>query len=216
MGLFGVLFSTLLLSFSTASAKFQEADCEFVVTKTMIPIDKKTSHQNLCLRDYMINRDLAFHSLSETQQGSIIFVKNDKTMQFDDMLLFELPKQNGKPLENQGRLELVKLILGSFFSELKNSYGSCELKLYSDSKELTLADFKESARDADGQPGTRLMLRKDDVANPRWELICPLESGDKEVVKSGDYFFIFVDVYENTGENEKLKGHLSRFLFSLN
>lgn len=192
----------------------QSYACDLQIRKTANPINQQTQHEHLCLNDYFANRDLAFHSISINSM-QFLMSKSLTTMQYDDMILFDLPAQTVKPLGDSGRLAVVKTILSSYFNNLRNEFGACSLSLYDGAKVLTIDDFKLSARNIEGQPGTRLMLTKDDVADPAWEMTCPTESGAQSVAKSGNYFFIFVDVYENVSISTTTT-HYSQFLFSLN
>ena len=134
-------------------------------------------------------------------------------MQYDDMILFNLPNQDGTSLGESGRLALVKNLLAVYFKSLKNEHGSCDLSLYEGTQLLKLENFKLIARTIDGNPGTRLMLTKDDVKNPSWKMLCPNENGIFNVAKSGNYFFIFADVHENVTISTTTT-HFSQFLFS--
>ena len=193
---------------------FQSNACDLQIRKTANPINQQTVHQDLCLDDYFAARDLAFHSISINSM-QFLMSKSPATMQYDDMILFDLPLQTTKPLGEAGRLTVVKTILSSYFGSLRNEFGVCTLSLYDGVTALTIDDFKLSARDIEGQPGTRLMLTKDDVKNPFWEMMCPTESGSRYVAKSGKYFFIFADVHENVSISTTTT-HYSQFLFSLN
>jgi hypothetical protein len=193
---------------------FQSYACDLQIRKTGNPINQQTTHEGLCLDDYFATRDLAFHSIN-IDSMKFLMSKSLTTMQYDDMILFDLPPQTPKPLGDTGRLTLVKTILSSYFNNLRNEFGACSLSLYDGTNVLTIDDFKLSARDIEGQPGTRLMLTKDDVKNPAWEMTCPTESGAQSVAKSGKYFFIFVDVHENMSISTTT-AHYSQFLFSLN
>ena len=193
---------------------FQSSACYLIIRKTANPINQQTVHENLCLDDYFAKRDLAFHSISINAM-QFLMSKNLSTMHYDDMILFDLPAQTVTPLGEAGRLAVVKTILTAYFNNLSNEFGACSLTLFDGTKALTMDDFKLSARNIEGQPGTRLMLTKDDVKNPAWEMSCPTESGAHEVTKSGEYFFIFVDVYENISIATTTT-HYSQFLFSLN
>lgn len=215
MGFWG-LRSMIFLFFvlSTGQALSQSAACDFVIKKTVYPLYNQTEHEGVCLEDYFLSRDLAFHSFDRLTNTALLS-PNAIDINFDDMLLFELPKKSGTPLDERGRLGLVEQILGQFFESLKNNYGACYLRLYEGSQLLSLRDFKKSARDAGGQPGTRLMLTKDDVKDPSWEMVCPSQKGPLQVAKKGKYFFIFADVHENVSLTTT-KTHFAQFLFSLN
>ncbi len=215
MRLLGVLFSLFLFSFSSSAVQVPDVVCDVLVTNTMVSLEAKSTHEGLCLSDYMLKRDFAFKSLSENQAGATIIINDPEKMYFNDSFLFQVAEAKKNPLEDEGRLAIVQKIVSLFFSELKNKHGSCELKLYSDQKRLMLADFKQFARKAEDLPGTRLMLTRDDVKNPSWELECPNAKNEKEISKSGNYFFLFVDVYQNKAE-KRFKGHVAELLFSLN
>jgi hypothetical protein len=204
----------MVLGFLIFFSFLQSYACDLQIRKTANPINQQTVHQDLCLDDYFAARNLAFHSISANSM-QFLMSKSATTMQYDDMILFDLPLQTAKPLGEAGRLAVVKTILTSYFSSLRNEFGACTLSLYDGAAILTIDDFKLTARDIEGQPGTRLMLTKDDVKNPAWEMTCPTESGSYEVAKSGKYFFIFVDVHENVSITTTTT-HYSQFLFSLN
>lgn len=187
--------------------------CDFVIKKTVVPLNSQTEHTGICLDDYFLSRDLAFNGFSR-ETNLPILKPNFVDINFDDMLLFELPKNAEKPLGPVGRFRFAEEILLQFFSSLKNKNGPCYLRLYDGEQLLSFKDFKLISREEGGQPGTRLMLTKDDVKNPYWEMLCFSEKGPLEVVKKGQYFFIFADVYENVSITTT-KTHFSKFLFSL-
>jgi hypothetical protein len=201
------------LGFLIVFGFLQSYACDLQIRKTANPINQQTVHQDLCLDDYFAARDLAFHSISVNSM-QFLMSKSSTTMQYDDMILFDLPAQTAKPLGEIGRLSVVKTILASYLNSLRNEFGVCTMELYDGKKILTIEDFKLSARDIEGQPGTRLMLTKDDVADPAWRMTCPTGSGSYEVAKSGNYFFMFVDVHENVSIATTTT-HYSQFLFSL-
>lgn len=202
------------LGFFIVLSFFQSSACDLQIRKTANPINQQTVHEGLCLDEYFATRDLAFHSISINSM-QFLMSKSPTTLQYDDMILFDLPPETPKPLGESGRLAVVKTILSSYFSHLRNEFGSCTLSLYDGTQTLTIDDFKKFPRDIEGQPGTRLILTKDDVKNPSWEMTCPTESGASYVAKSGKYFFIFVDVHENVSISTTTT-HYSQFLFSLN
>jgi hypothetical protein len=192
----------------------QSSACDLQIRKTANPINQQTEHEGLCLNEYFAIRDLAFHSISVNSMY-FLMSKSPTTMQYDDMILFDLPPHTAKPLGESGRLTVVRTILSSYFSHLRNEFGTCTLSLYDGSQKLTIDNFQRFSRDIEGQPGTRLMLTKDDVKDPSWEMTCPTASGASSVAKSGKYFFIFVDVHENLSISTTTT-HYSQFLFSLN
>ncbi len=191
----------------------ESSACDFQITKTAGQLNSQTHHKDLCLQDYFQQRNLGFQSLSRDAVNYVIISDLEK-MYFDDMLLFEMPHQKGIPLEKAGRLKWVKEIYIQYFASLKNEYGACSLRLYSGKELLSLNDFIPTERDVNGQPGSRLMLTKDDIQNPSWELACPSATGAMEVSKKGKYFFMFVDIYENKNLTQT-QTHFSQFLFSL-
>lgn len=133
-------------------------------------------------------------------------------MVFDDYLLFR--SNLARPLGREGRVALIQHIFAAHRSSLRNEFGLCELRLFNGDRELGLGDFRLQEREEAGQPGNRLILTKDDVAQPRWELRCPDAKGQFTLAKSGSYFFIFVDVLENVsvaGSNEDLAKYLFAF-----
>ncbi|MBY0383621.1 hypothetical protein K2X05_00555 [bacterium] len=198
----------VLLFFTTFVFFSQTWACDFNVVKSIVPLEQKTQFSELCLNDYFEKRDLAFQSLSDE---TMKIVPDAETLVFDDMILFETNKT--LPLEENGRLELVEQIFNQYMSNLKAYNGLCELQIYSGEQKLSLNDFLILQRTEGGQPGTRRQLTKDDVASPSWKLLCPNQEGQPYVLKSGKYFFVFVDVYENKTFTST-KSHLAKFMFS--
>lgn len=185
------------------------ADCDFSINATLIPME---SAAPVCLQDYFNARDLAHVSLVNNSQ-SFSLKRDEERMQFNDQVAFQLAAQNGRLLE-KGRLELIDKIAAAHAASLKDVFGACELKMFSGEKRLMIEDFKVSARNSEGVEGTRRMLRSDkDVESPRWELVCKDAAGNEMVEKSGTYFFVFIDVYENL-EAANAKGHYAQFLWS--
>lgn len=174
----------------------------------MIPLKGETIHSNLCLDRYFEERELITTSISD--ELPVLFQDFDN-MVFDDILLIET--QKSLPLEEKGRLEILESIFQSYKSSLKSPYGSCDLKLLSGEKEISFEVFQILAREEGGQPGTRRMLTKDDVSQPNWQVFCSNSSGEKILFKSGTYFFVFVDIYENK-TLQNTSAHLAKFLFS--
>lgn len=181
------------------------ADCDKNIVKVAVPI-KAEGKTSLCFDEYFYIRDLANKSISD--DTAQVFNDTQK-MQFDDMLLFSYDS----PMGEAGRVAIIRDIYQSYKQSLRNEYGACTVSLFSGSKELTIADFKQESREAEGQPGTRLIIKSEDISEPRWQLQCPSATGELVVSKTDDYFFIFIDVYENIG-TMNLKNHLSKFLFS--
>lgn len=202
MKIWGFLFLGLFAFISQAGA------CDFNIVKSVIPLEQKTEFSELCLNTYFEKRDLAFQSLSEE---TVQIVPDAETLVFDDMVLFESNKT--LPLEEQGRLELIEQIFNQYISNLKAYNGKCELQMFSGEQRLTISDFLILQRSEADQPGTRRQLTKDDVASPNWKLLCPNKDGQPYVLKSGKYFFVFIDVYENKTISST-KAHFSKFLFS--
>ncbi len=201
-----VLLSLLLASFSTTAFA-----CEIEVTKTM--------HERLagpglgCLETYFESRNLAEISLGENEHnGTPYLFKDPMDMTFDEHILIRLPSIS-TPLGKEKRKSVAQSIFRTYLKSLKFNGESCHLQLYSDEKILGLDDFIDFERSLSNQPGSRIMLTKDDVSNPSWKLTCGNLENEK-VVKEGKYFFLFVDLYENT-DPLKLKDHLSYYLFSL-
>lgn len=187
--------------------------CEIQIKKTAYPILGSINHENLCIDDYFKTRDLATYQISNTSM-TFLMSKSTTSLQYDDMILFELPSTTALPLKDEGRLTLVKQILDAYFGSLRNENGQCHLQMYDGDKTLSLKDFKIVPRDLDGQPGSRMILTKDDVLNPRWELLCPVnQEGSLGVFKSGNYFFVFADVHENVSIKTTTT-HYAQFLFS--
>lgn len=185
--------------------------CPLEVTKTM--------HANLagpglgCIDEYFSSRNLGQISLGESEHTGKQFIFRDSAdMVFDEHILFRLSEQSA-PLEQEGRKKIAQEIFQFYLSSLKNDAGKCELQLYSGEKRLGLADFKEFERSLADQPGSRIMLTKEDVAQPSWKLICQ-ENGQAKIEKEGKYFFLFVDVYENK-TLQNTRDHLAYYLFSL-
>lgn len=183
--------------------------CDISVVKTMVPWNSQTTHTGLCIDRYFEGRHLLTTSISD--EIPVLFEDLDN-MVFDDMLLVEL--NNSAPLEERGRLEVLKKIFSSYKQSLKNPWGACDLKMYSGENEISFEDFHISSREEGGQPGTRRMLTKDDVSKPSWRVFCPNSAGQKVLLKRGDYFFVFVDFYENKTLTST-KAHFAKFLFSL-
>jgi hypothetical protein len=205
----GFLFSFVSFIFLSVPAF---ASCDFQITKTMIPIGQKTYHENLCLKEYFALRDMAFQSLTESPQGLLLLVYDPMTIDFDDMILFKTKDSflGGEP----GRIILLRRFYKEFLRSLKNTFGKCKLQVFSEKKLVGVDDFKVSKRLEADLVGTRLMLTKDDVKDPHWQLLCPNEKGEMSITKSGKYFYIFIDIIENNG-NVKLVDHLAKFLFAL-
>ena len=202
MNQWGLFVFLLLIFFAKSEA------CNFNVMKTMIPLEQKTEFSDLCLNDYFQKRDLAFQSLID---GTIQMKPDAETLVFDDMILFETTRT--LPLEEKGRLELIEQIFIQYTSNLKAYNGKCELQMYSGEQKISLNDFLILQRTEGGQPGTRRQLTKDDVVSPGWKLLCPNKDGQLYTLKSGKYFFVFIDVYENKTLSAT-KTHLAKFLFS--
>ncbi len=195
----------LLLSVAHATT------CPITVNKTMLPLDHQVYHQDLCINNYFLKRDLAKNSVGEDKNGFAVIVEDKVTLDFDDMLLFStsLPL----PLGETGRLELIGEIYKSYLTSLKSEHGVCELKIFSDKTQLSINDFIKSDREEGGQPGTRLSLTKDDIKNPSWELWCTDKDQKMVLTKQGSYIFVFIDVYENIGTTG-LIDHLTQFLLA--
>lgn len=202
MGIWGLFFA---LSMSFAN------DCDFVIDRTQVPLSGTTVHSALCLEEYATQRDFANMSLGETELGKLYEFRDPTGIYFYDMMTFITPVTS--LLGNDGRKSLVTRMYNAILSSLKNEFGACQLEMYSGDKKLSLNDFIKAARDAQGHPGTRLILTKDDVPSPRWLLQCPTQSGEVQVVKKGNYFFTFAEVYESNGD-PKLKGNLAQYLLS--
>lgn len=196
---------------STLSHAMTSPVCDFHVIKSVVPrMDDGAS----CLQDYFAGHNLAQFSLS-FQTGTPIY--DSVTMQFDDMLLFTLPHTN--PLGESGRTALVEEIFQAYQSSLRDMMGACTANIYSGDKLLSLKDFSKHKREEGGQPGTRLMIKSEDISSPHWELLCQDAAGKPVLAKEGNYFFIFVDVYENLALSDhkatpKYVGHLAKYLFS--
>lgn len=187
--------------------------CDIQIKKTAYPILGSVIHNNLCIDEYFKTRDLASYQISNTSM-TFLMSKSATSLQYDDMILFDLPIAITLPLEDEGQLRIVKRILNAYFDSLRSEFGPCKLKMFDGEIELSLEDFKVTQRNLDGQPGSRMMLTKDDVAIPHWELKCPVnQEGDLEVVKSGHYFFVFADVHENVSIKTTTT-HYAQFLFS--
>lgn len=209
MKFLGLLFSILLVGFSSHA-------CDFQIDKIAVPLKDMTIQSPICLEDYFIARDFANYSQGFDRRGNLEIIQDAENIYFNDMLLFSLPGKEKIPLQAAGRLKLVKNIYAQLFSHMNGYFGACELNLYDGNKKLSIDDFKFYAREEEGQPGSRLMLTTTDIPKSRWEVVCPLKEGGTYVTKSGNYFFLFVDVYENIGTSANLKDHFAQFLFSLN
>lgn len=214
MGSWGL--KSLIAVFIFAASSAQAESCDLKIFATSMAIEGQTKDLDLCLDQYTEARNIGMYSQSEGFNGKIDLVRDPQYIQFYDMFLFET---GTKPLGETGRLDLVKSIYASFQKSLKNEFGRCEMKITAGTKAnptprtLTIDDFIFYVREEGGQPGSRLMLTKDDVTAPQWELVCPNGAGGTLVEKSGNYFFVFIDVYENLGTGN-LRGHLSQVLFS--
>lgn len=202
-----ILLSLLWMTLSHASA---QKICSIDVQKTLFPMEGENYHQGLCINDYFLKRDLTNFSTGEDKFGLPLILNDTVQMVFDDMLLIQTPIDT---TTDANRIELIKRIYASYMNSLKNQYGSCELIIKSGDKKLTVNDLKVFERTANDQTGSRLMLTKDDVTDPRWMLICPNQAGDYTITKSGNYFFMFIDLYGNDGKTN-LKGNLVQFLMS--
>ncbi len=185
--------------------------CPLEVTKTM--------HANLagpglgCINEYFSARNLGQISLGESEHTGKQFVFRDVAdMVFDEHILFRITEQSG-PLEKEGRKKVAQEIFQFYLNSLKNDSGICDLQLYSGDRRLSLADFRDFERTLADQPGSRIMLTKEDVAHPSWKLVCQ-ENGQSKIEKEGKYFFLFVDVYENK-TLQNTRDHLAYYLFSL-
>lgn len=202
---------TALLSLLFASLSTSAFACEIEVTKTM--------HERLagpglgCVETYFETRNLAEISLGENEHNGTPYIfKDPMDMTFDEHILIRLPYAS-TPLGKEKRKSVAQSIFRTYLKSLKFNGEPCQLQLYSGEKVLSLDDFMDFERSLSDQPGSRIMLTKDDVSNPSWKLTCGnLDSA--KVVKEGKYFFLFVDVYENTNPL-KLKDHLAYYLFSL-
>lgn len=200
------LFSILLATLSTHALA-----CEIEITKTMH--DRLAGPGLGCINQYFESRNLAEISLGENEHnGTPYLFKDPMDMTFDEHILFRLPSNSG-PLGKDARKAIAQSIYRSYLSTLKFNGQSCQLQLFAGDNVLGLEDFSDFERSLSDQPGSRIMLTKDDVSNPSWKLICG-NMGQEKIVKEGKYFFLFVDVYENTNPL-KLKDHLSYYLFSL-
>jgi hypothetical protein len=182
--------------------------CDVQIVKTIIPLNQQLNHTLLCADQYFEKRSPL--TLSADDESGMIF-QDPIDMVFYDMILFESPLT--LPLEEEGRLQLIDTLFESYKRSLKNHWGTCELKIQSNARDLSLADFHIVSRTEGGQPGTRRMLTKDDVEAPSWQVLCPTSDGQMKIFKSGSYFFVFVDVYENKTLS-KTKAHMAKFLFS--
>jgi hypothetical protein len=185
--------------------------CPMEVTKTM--------HANLagpglgCIETYFGSRNLGQISLGESEHtGKQYLFRDTADMVFDEHFLFRLTEQTG-PLEKMGRKKIAQEIFQKYLQSLKNDIGQCELQLFSAERRLGLEDFRDLERSMADQPGSRIMLTKEDVTAPSWKLICQ-ENGQAKVEKEGKYFFLLVDVYENKSLLNT-KDHLAYYLFSL-
>lgn len=197
------LFALAALVISTPSFA-----CEIQLTKTELPIQAN----NPCLDTYFQTRNLGQFTLGEDERTGVPKIYRDYSdLSFGELLLFKL--ENNAPLGAAGRKAAVEKIYQSYMNNLRNDFGACTMQIFAAEKQIQFSDLIESARSIANQPGTRMMLTKDDVKNPSWKLICNDQSGKEVVEKSGNYFFFFVDVYENTTP-QNLKDHLSNYLFS--
>lgn len=199
-----LLCLAVLFASSMASATAPKT-CAFSVIKTLMPL--KTANP-VCLDEYFYERNLAQYSISAEAYA---FYRDTMYMQFDDWLLFTVPSQ--EPMGEVGRLQLVRQMYETYLKSLRDTFGDCKLNLYGGDKLLTIDDFKVVQRDEEGQPGTRIVLNNEILKNQRWELVCKGATGEYGVEKSGGYFYIFFDVYENQGD-QGLVGHFSKFLLS--
>lgn len=197
----GLMIAGILLFMASSFG----ADCDKQIKKVMVPMafDKEAG---ICFDEYFAKRDLAKYSLSELS-GAV--VEASDYMAFDDMILFTY----ALPMGEEGRLKIAREIYQTYLSSLKNSVGACSYKIFDGEKQLNVTDFQIGVREAEGQPGSRIILKSEDLKTPSWKLECPNENGQSVVAKSGNYFFLFVDVYENIGTSN-LQGHLTQFLFS--
>lgn len=198
------MFSILVSVFVFASSAFG-SECDKRITKVMIPMSFD-AEQGICFDDYFANRNLSKISIS-SDDGALF--EDAKNMAFDDMLLFSYDK----PMGEEGRLNIAKEIYQSYRQSLKDPMGACDIQLWNGDKQLQVTDFQIAKREAEGQPGTRIIIKSEDFKSPSWKLVCKSVLGGENVVKQGKYFFVFVDVYENIG-TANLKNHLSQYLFS--
>lgn len=162
----------------------------------------------LCLEDYLSQIDLVHHGESEVGLG---------TMQTHDMMTFNLPQGSALSVRSDRRVLTLQSIFKSMLTSLQDEYGACELKMFARDRVLSAADFVTQARVVEEQAGTRIILRSEEQTEPRWNLECPDEDGLKVVTKSGEYFMVFIDVYENQDPARLgTKSHLMSYLFSFN
>jgi hypothetical protein len=210
-----LLFMVVLFFGGSVFASNGAGACDVQINQTMVPMSTDDSVVTpICMEDYFKVRDMAFKSLTGDPTGARYLTNDFENISFNDMFTFSLPGRENIPLGEKGRVELVENTIKKFKASLTNGVGTCELKIYSDGKELFLKDFIKYNRTEEGQPGTRLTLNDHEVKNQSWELICPtIKKGETYVAKKGTYFYIFVDVYENVG-TKNLSGHFSKFLFS--
>lgn len=197
MQILASVFFYFLLSSSAVWA------CELEVRKTSLPYNVA---QSTCFDRYLEERDLAFRTYDQSREGKIVFPFAGSVMQMNEMLLVELGRYPVHGLGREGRMNLLRNLYRQMQASLKNEHGSCKLKM---SREALV--FEE--RISENQPGTRLSIRSGE--GDRWTLKCPNAEGNLELVKSGDYIFVFLDIYENRNPTEiGNQLHLFHYLWS--
>lgn len=203
---------TLPVAIAALLTSLSSQACDFEITKTELPLENKVRHENLCLENYFEKRDLGRFSLGEDHRtGAPVIFRDTANSSFGEMYLF---KTNSDDLLGiQGRLALAKKVYANYMNSLRNDFGACKLEIRSGDRLLSIEDFIPSERNEAEQPGSRLMLTKDDVKSPHWKLLCADANGKEKIEKEGDYFFIFVDIYDNISPGT-LQNNLGKYLFS--
>lgn len=192
--------------------------CDLQLEKLAVPLAGTNFPNDLCIESYFEQRDLGRMSLGANEQTGAYFFRDQSKMDFNDLAIFKRLAPNPPavlaPMGLDGREALLKKIYGIYLKSLRSDSGACELQLSANGQPRSLEDFTFSERLEEGQPGTRLSIMSDGSFDPSWEMLCQGSDGQKHVEKSGSYFFLFIDVYDNVDASAFLRDNLAQWLMS--
>lgn len=194
------------LDLSSDRLKTSAQNCPVQVYGTSLPLPKeifeKQKGKPMCMVDYAAIRK--FHLLASDLDKGVMVAEPERLRSYDQLLVKMHPALKAKrKFGTEGRTKIIAQTWKQMLGSMTTSYGTCDLEFRGSGMKLDFMAHGPLARidQETDNPGTRFMLKSEDYDQPSWSLKCPLksDSGDIEMrtVKRGNYFFVFVDMYEN-------------------
>lgn len=199
-------------------------NCPIWLHKTGFPLPKddfeKQQGKPMCLEKYFQIRQL--HKMVADLDRGVAY-EDPNVLRFYDIMLFTV-HANDRPKRDfgiEGRTQLVSEVWSQMLGSMKTEEGPCALEFRDGQMSLDLMRHGPIQRvdNEHSNPGNRFVMKSEDYKDPHWNLTCPVKtktgSVEMKTLKQGKYFYLFLDVYENSQAPKDPKPtHMIQYLLS--